>query len=344
MVLKRISIFVVVQVLSLFSVLSQISPAIDQNWVLLSNQSDEFPGSSINNLKWDAGSAQMGIGWGMGSVYPLSHVIVNSGLLRLRWSYGVPFSSVGQIRSKNANFGYGYFEVFAKMLEPGNFSNGIPCANGLWPSFWTYFENLNDCIHDEIDVVETLYKSCSDVNIMGMGIWDYQNEGTPPCQGVKRYENNFNHFSPLFSGFNKYGAEWLSDRVIFYLNDFPVGEYRGVGIPQVLQYVVLSMQTHTGYGDLSNVSSPQDFVIDYFRYYKLKYEHCNDNIHLLDATDIQNFQFGVYKNITLGAISSSIVIQNNSNLTFRASEEINVIGEFEVASGSELNLINTPCN
>ena len=231
---------------------AQVPPNLDPNYELVTSKSDEFTSSSLDQTKWD-NCANIGIGWGYGSYLSASNVILDAGYLRLRWSRTGSTMRVGQIRSKNSNYSYGYFEISAKILDPGNYKNGIPCATGLWPSFWTYYTGDLPCYHDEIDIVETLYKDCKEVNIMGSNIHDKEPESTDPtasdCNGLSRYANRYNYNQPLFEDEHKYAAEWLSDRVILYFDDQPVGIYYGNGIPQHTQYVVLSMQTNTSWVD-----------------------------------------------------------------------------------------------
>lgn len=328
---------------------AQVPPNLDPNWIIDTLKSDEFNSTSFNSSKWDKGYSGCGWGWGYGSYLSTSNVIMDNGFLRLRWQKSGSSMSVGQIRSKNSNYSFGYFEISAKILDPGNFKNGIPCATGLWPSFWTYYTGDLPCYHDEIDIVETLYNACEDVNIMSGGVWDKVPESTDPnasnCPGVKTFSKEHRHSQPLFEGEHRYAAEWLSDRVILYFDNQPVGIYYGNGIPQYTQYVVLYMQTNTSWVDFDEtITSPQDMKVNYFRYYKLIDDYCGTDASIQNNTQLNSFVFGVRRNITIGTGSSSISLSSGDNKTFRATNEITLNGDFTVPLGAELNLIPTPCN
>ena len=327
---------------------SQAPPADDQNWVLNSSKSDEFSNSVLDQTKWD-NCADLGIVWGYDSDIKGDNVILDAGYLRLRWSKEGSNMFVGQIRSKNSDYSYGYFEISAKMLDPGNYKNGIPCATGMTPCFWAYSIEtvLYPCCHDEIDIVEKLYKTCEDVNIMGGGVWDKVPESTDPnasCTAVKTFPMEYNYSQPLFEDEHIYGAEWLPDRVILYFDKQPVGIYYGSGIPQHSQYVVLSQATNNKYADFDEtITSPQDFKINYFRYYTLIDDYCEYDASILNNTQLNNFVFGVRRNITFGNGSSTISLTLGNNLTFRATNDITINGDFTVPLGAELSLIPTPC-
>ena len=93
---------------------AQVPPNLDPNYELVTSKSDEFTSSSLDQTKWD-NCANIGIGWGYGSYLSASNVILDAGYLRLRWSRTGSTMRVGQIRSKNSNYSYGYFEISAKI-------------------------------------------------------------------------------------------------------------------------------------------------------------------------------------------------------------------------------------
>lgn len=328
---------------------SQINPKDDPNFEKVDSKSDEFTGTSIQTAKWEVGTPYSWAGWGYGSIKYSSNVIVSDGYLKLRWEYDTPYMRVGQIRSVNSDYTFGYFEVSAKMLDPGNDTNGIPCAKGLWPSFWLYAEEseLWPCFHDEIDIVETLYNACGDVNIMSSGVWDMEPESTNPnasgCEAIKKFSNSYNHSQPLFNGEHRFAAEWLPNEVIFYFDDNPVATYEGNGVPQFAQYVVLSMQTNNNWVDFDEtIDSPQDFKVNYFRYYKLIDDYCGQNALITSNSQLNGFNYGIRENIVI----SNCSLSSGDTKVFRASNQITITSDFTVPVGSELYLIPTasPCN
>jgi beta-glucanase (GH16 family) len=257
--------------------------------------------------------------------------------------------SVGQIRSKKSNYDYGYFEISSKILDPGNYRNGIACATGVWPSFWTYWVDYSrhQRYHDEIDIVETLYNKCEDVRIMSGGVHDLIPEGADTSgsksRTVKVYSIDHRHIEPLFEEEHKYAAEWLRDRVIFYFDDQPVGAYRGDGLPKHMQYVVLSMQINNKWVLFDQtITSPQDMNVDYFRYYHLIDRYCEKDAKIKNNSQLKYFKFGLRRNITIG--NGFVWLSAGETKTFRAWNEITVTGDFSVPTGAELNLIPTPCH
>ncbi len=327
---------------------AQVSPHHDPNWELVRSKSDEFNDPRLNPALWDKAYPGCGWGWGFGSDLDSANIILDNGCLRLRMSLSGSVISVGQIQSKDSDYSYGYFEISAKMLDPGNYKNGIPCATGIWPSFWTYWVDYAryKCYHDEIDIVETLYDKCEDVRIMSGGVHDMIPESMDTAaqksQAVKVFSVEHEHTKPLFEEEHKYAAEWLPDRVVLYFDDQPVGVYFGDGVPKQLQYVVLSMQVNNKWVDFDEtVQSPQDFKVDYFRYYQLIDRYCVKDAKIKNNRQLEQFKFGVRRNITMG--NGSVSLSEGETKTFRASNEMTINGDFSVPLGAELHLIPTLC-
>jgi beta-glucanase (GH16 family) len=299
---RKITIFLLTIFVSLglcIRMYAQAPPNLDPSWEIVTSKSDEFNDASLDNTKWDLSP----LSCGHGETLVDSMAIMDNGYLRLRYQKSGSNLLVGQIRSLNSDYNYGYFEISAKTLDPGNYKNGIPCATGLWPCFWLYYteppaEVVGRCVtlQDEIDIVETLYKTCSDVNVMKGHV--YYEIGS--CQIASYYDLTYNHTQQLFLSEHKYAAEWLPDRVILYFDDEPVGTYFGSAVPQNPLFVVLSMQLSIQYATFDyTISSPQDFKVDYFRYYELDTDNCTQNIGIPNQTQFNNLK-GVYNNIDIG--------------------------------------------
>lgn len=353
---RKIKIYLVVT-LMLFGFMmnlnAQSPPDLDDNWELLPTMSDNFSGSVINVGLWNKipalnGNTGQGCGWGAGGIHVSNHVSVNNGYLKLKVSKAYNnYYYDGQIQTKNSNYTYGYFEISAKLLYPGSFNtNNTPCANGLWPSFWLYWIDWGQfpCYHDEVDIVEKLYKECEDTKSMGGGMWDRYNESTDPnatnCSQVKRVAFNTTNSTALFEQEHKYGLEWFENKLIWYLDDEIVYSYTGEGIPTHSMFVVLSMQVHNNYVD-ANTLFPQEFKVNYFNYYQLK-QDCKSDSYITSNFDFSNFNFAVKRNIIFNPVNS-INMNVGDVKTFRASNQIIINGDFIVPLGSELNLIPTPC-
>ncbi len=180
-----------------------------------------------------------------------------------------------------------------------------------------------------------------------VGIVDKVSESLDPsvtaCSVASRDGCQYLNSTPLFENEHKYALEWLPNRVVYYFDDIPIHEYEGIGIPQHTMIVVMAMQMSSGYVD-TNIPIPQEYQVNYFRYYKLIDDYCGTDANIQNYTQLNRFVFGVRRNITIGAAESSISLSNADNKTFRASNEITIIGEFTVPLGAELNLIPKLCD
>ena len=332
---------------------AQIAPNIDENWELNTAKCDEFNSTILDNSKWDALDPWNGIGynWGGGQYFRPANVSVDGNYLQLKVediSWSDKYYS-GGVQSTDHNYSYGYFEIRAKL--PGFYNSGLPCGEGFWPAFWTYYveHDVNGCrtIHDEIDILEPSGSQYADAksNVAG---WHDEH---PDCNidHVKISGNVwYTHSQPLFDNYHKYAVEWLPDRIIFYFDDQPF--YVEFNHPKMVmepQFVVIDQQIDGGlpvpYLN-PNTPLPQYMSVDYFRYYSLSNNYCNQNATILNNSQLSSFLFAIRKNIFIGNGSSSISLSSGDNITFRATNEIIINGDFTVPLGSELNLIPTPCN
>lgn len=332
----------------------QIPPNLDDNWELNTTKSDEFNSTTLDDSKWDELAPWYGVGynWGGGQYFRPANVSVDGNNLQLKVediSWSDKYYS-GGVQSVDHNYSYGYFEIRAKL--PGFYNNGVPCGEGFWPAFWTYyvFENpLTGCrdIHDEIDILEPSGSQYADgkSNVAG---WHDEH---PDCDidHVKVSGHVwYTHSQPLFDDYHKYAVEWLPDRIIFYFDDQPFYvEYNHPKMVMEPQFVVIDQQIDGGlpvpYLN-PNTPLPQYMSVDYFRYYELNDSYCGQNVTILNNSQLNSFAYGVRQNITIGNGSSSISMSSGDNLTFRASNEIRINGNFTVPVGAELNIIPSPCN
>lgn len=328
---------------------AQVSPKFDDNWVLDYEKSDEFNSIILDTSKWNALDPYNGIGynWGGGQRFRPENVSIDGNYLQLKVE-DIPSSNKyysGGIQSIHHNYSYGFFEIRARL--PGFYKDGTPCGKGFWPAFWTYYvEEEDTCriIHDEIDILEpsgSQYESAMS-NVAG---W---HDEDPTCikehikiSGDVWYTNT----QPLFVDFHKYSVEWLPDRIIFYFDDKPF--YVSYNHPKMVmkpQFVVIDQQIDGNTPPYPNTPLPQFMTVDYFRYYRLNDNSCGETALILNNSQLNNFIYGVRKNIVIGNGSSTIYLSPGDKKTFRATNEITINGTFIVPVGCELNLIPTPCN
>ncbi len=344
---------------------AQISPTLDPNYVSIPVKSDEFSGTTLNSNLWNPFPAPNNC-IGRGAWCDQNNVNVDNGYLRLKLTAPDPnyypnLWRMGQMTSKNPDYSYGYFEISAKLVDPGYFNpSGQPILTGIWPSFWLYVIKLNNCFcyHDEIDVVDNLFGADMPPGVTASDDTKYLNGGTSmdyprPCDpnntnctflnGGYSFVNN----NPLFEEEHRYGVEWLSNNIYYYLDGNLVGR-DVISIPQDPMYVVMGMQFDRNYFDTS-IPLPQEYEINYFRYYQLIKDYCDIDEFIHNNEQLQSFASapGVRKSITISSLSSlynPIYLNPGDIMTFRATENILINGDFYVPLGAELNVIPTPCN
>jgi hypothetical protein len=322
----------------------------DENWnkTPVASKSDEFNASTLDTQKWEkldiTVSPPVGCNWGGGSYFVPSNVLLDpfNGWLKFKIEDYTNYNSkyyykTGGIESLNFDYGYGYYEISAKF--PGYYYNSSPTGAGFWPAFWLWFSNWDD-IKNEIDIVDP---GCAYSDGMTIGP-NWHNIGGASCSDC-----SFNTGQILFSDFHKYGLEWLPDRVVFYFDDEPyLMSFEDNTVADHFMRLVLDAQMLTdppssqcGVKDHSYL--PQYFIIDYFRFYELKMD-CNNVAQIQSNYELYNFDFKVKKNISIGYINNPITLSSTDKLTFRATDDITITGEFSVPVGCELYLIPTKCN
>ena len=357
----------------------QVTPIKDKNWVLNPSLSDEFNGTRLDTTKW----ATDPFAW-YAECYPRNVTIEdmprssNNGsigvqpnrMLRLRAEYDNSETHwkgfTGGVETKGKNYLYGYYEMRAKLpgyLDTIHSIPGYPdslgqhCSRGFWPTLYTSHQVIDpndpDSIleHEEIDIVEPAGNTPTDdaqSNILGYGI----RVNGEPMHCIKIIHN----LPPEYEDFHKYAAECLPDRVIYYFDDVPIHTLEGMPYPKTLMRVTICNQLQSGSDYLErkfgienvfkgyNTPWPIYYDVDYFRYYQLNTQYCNTDALIINNTQLSNFVYGVRRNITIGNGSAAISLNSGESVTFRATNDVTINGEFTVPLGSELNIIYTPCH
>lgn len=350
--MKSVLLLILISSGFLMTLNAQIPPITDKSWKLNKVKSDEFNQMSLDTTKWDAldPSNKIGYNWGGGQYFtPLNvcfdgnHLLLKVDKIEKNNSIEDKYFYSGGIQSVNHTYSYGYFEIRAKL--PGFYRDTIPCGEGFWPAFWTYYveEDENRCriIHDEIDILEpsgSQYKYAN-VNVAGWHDEDYSN-----CRIFKvSGDLLFTHNKPFFEEFHKYALEWLPDRIIFYFDDKPFAAmFNHPKMKMKSQYVVIDLQID-GYLPKPylriDTPLPQYMTVDYFRYYEMDISKMDEKETISSNLQLQQFNQGIRKLIYIGNGTQKLILQNGENKTFRATDEIIINGEFTVSLGSELNLI-----
>lgn len=339
------------------------SPVVDPNWQLVAAKSDDFNSTSLDLTKWKYIN-EVGISssatydccnWGGNSRFTPANVAVSGTELQLKVdapSAGAtpPYDftkccNTGGIISVNPNYDHGYFEMKAQL--PGSFDlNGIPHGDKFWPSFWTFYQVIqNNCTvsQNEIDILEPSGSQYADGKTNVCGWWGGTNCGGSSL--VKYGQGTYTNSTALFNSYHKYAVEWGTNKIIFYFDDIPFYErYDDASLSMAQQYVVIDQQIDIGVNDFHpSTTFPQYMKVDYFHYYTLN-KDCANSATLLNNTDISNFVFAVKSDITFGSSSSSLNLNSGDNKIFRAVNSLTILGGMTIPSGCNFSLIPTPCN
>ncbi|HAM97835.1 MAG TPA: hypothetical protein DCQ26_04430 [Marinilabiliales bacterium] len=335
-----------VKLLLCFSIISIIlfaqTPTNDKNWYLDNSRSDEFDTTTLDSNLWEKKNYS---GWGYGNYAVPSNVLLENNCLKLKLEKrGNGLYYTGQIESKNYQYLYGYYEIFCKILEPGNYKNNEPYTAGLIPTFWTAYQvrdpNNSNCIiaHNEIDILEPLATPTYNAHYHKVGIWYWDNF----CGGTQTGTYTLSNIPALFLNWHKFAVEFLPNRVTYYFDDSPFyTDYDAPTFPTHGMNVILALAIN--YLQLDpNTIFPQYQIVDYFRFYNLKMD-CGNTAIIENQTQFNTFDYKVKNNITIGTSSSNISISYGDSLTFRMNNSCIIKGNFVVPIGSEFNVIPTPC-
>ncbi len=124
---------------------------------------------------------------------------------------------------------YGYFEILAK----------VPHGQGLWPAFWMLPVGASKTT--ELDVTEILGNdtttSYSTIHTTDTA-WLANPANNPPCIQYKAPED-------LSQGFHRYGVDWESDTITFYLDRQIVKQFATPADMHQPMYFILNLAVGT---------------------------------------------------------------------------------------------------
>jgi beta-glucanase (GH16 family) len=327
----------------------------DPIWTAYAPMSDEFNDGVIDNTKWTWAPP-----WGTyhgnptASMACLSNSSTNrqesGGSLKLTvtqetstcnsWD-GTPYTKpfkVGALYSLYPNtIKYGYFEVRVKI--PDHNANN---TDGFGPNFW-FWKLLAplDGKWSEIDVFE--FNAASNTHTCNV---HYESDYVAPVvldhwamrqSDVNDIENvNFNGQWHVFS------CEWSPERINFFMDGIYItgtSQYCADQLPLNLILDINVPATNFGYSTLpSGVLLPYTFEIDYVRTYQ-KQMDCNTEE--LVCTLIPSNLYALKKKITFQNYCGITLPAGTHN--YRATDYIQIMGDFTVNYGTQMLLDTEPC-
>ena len=325
------------------------TPQTDQHWIKNNTFSDEFNGSKTN-IWYEMSGGPL---WGSQFCRPQNILFGTEGsrsFLRFKaeMENGTPYSG-GIWTGYNVysgyghnGLGYGYYEIEARVIQ----TPGI--VSGLWPAFWMQHENFTPPYwYEELDIFEP--NNCQvQNNNHHVTYWRIDDETKPFNTQTNSQPYTGDRYNVDMSVWHKYAVEWLPEKVVFYIDDescFTLDK----SIPYPYHQnpcLRIDLQTDK-YNQPPGWYCPPDildgllgyFDINYFRYYQLL---CSSEIITEAQGNGYNFNNYTYK-VKKSCIFKNASVPNNTDISIRATDFIELKENFEVPLGATLYLDITPC-
>ncbi len=221
----------------------------------------------------------------------------------------------GMVESVNQDYLYGYIEARIK----------IPDALGLNNAFWTI--NKDGLSYAEIDIFEMLPGATID-NIYHNNSIMSSNIHTSSPGSIPGGTFKINHVNN-FTNYHIYSIEWTPDKILFYVDGKIVRNSTNPGIFQPSR-----IRFNIGFSDWCNpVISNPIMSIDYIRIYQLEHE-CSAIVNSC-TYNFSSHNNKVKKSITIGGSGCSNNLISGQNVVLRATDGIEIKGDFSVPLGAE---------
>ena len=246
--------------------------------------SDEFSGDSLDTSVWSANSNGMRRGGYWDSE---SQVSVKNDCLYITTEY-----------LENGRYGAGWYSAEVETVNKiaptyGYIECRCICAPGigLWSAFWTFSHGINNIDGTgrdgaEIDIFESphynydsIFKNSVTHSVHYDGYGDAHQ---------RKFLGSWNVDNP-YTEFNTYGIEWNENEIIFYINGVESARIDDESVPQVEEWLKLSVEVNGNNGvpgltsdgtidggDIGLITEnggndfKTDFIVDYVRIYTAK--------------------------------------------------------------------------
>lgn len=253
--------------------------------------------------------------------------------------YGIPYQyTSGWVETKNPyKPKYGFIEARIK----------VPYGNGFWPAFWLFSDEIqNGTSYQEIDIFEMVpgrWEDCvysnsleftHNYNHLTSSLHNVRSSNEPFCT------SNFRVFSINdYRQWHKYGIEWSPSKIIYYVDDIPIRTVTNVGNfdPSV---IILNVALNPFVTPYYSSNFPSEMLVDYVKVYNLNND-CNTVLNICNY-DFTYHDTRVKKKIIIGNGTCTNSLNINDNVFLRASEGVEINGDFTVPVGAELYIdVNT---
>lgn len=312
------------------------TPLNDNSWEKVNTYSDNFNLTKHSNWFELTGSH-----WGIGIFRTTEIKFSSEGSrqylqLEARAESGTYYTGGIGIHENGSPFGYGYYEIEARL----NPQSGI--QTGFWPAFWTVksWKTGPPYWYEEIDIFEP--GACEVLDgTHQVGFWheinEYNSSTTYNREKYRGYSYNLE-----MNNWHRYAVEWLPDRIVFYLDGEPF--YRILAsdnkkIPYHEGHVLyIDLQIHPDCSPSISNGYLGSFDINFFGYYELNLD-CKTIVN--DISDFSTYDYAVKKSISLGGATT---IPTNSKITLRATDFLELNAGIEIPIGAEFVLYQSDCN
>lgn len=247
----------------------------------------------------------------------------------------------GDEKSLPGRFRYGYFEIRCK----------LPVHRGAFPAFWLW-DAQDSTYYETIDIFEYSW-AFTDTAVYP----NYQGELGSPRYYLNKIDYNHHEKCKVFPlipnneedlrGWHIFSCVWLPERVTFYRDGMVTAEEKTF-IPS--HYLTLkttyaidryAFHNYNSY-DMPEWLGTDTMYVDYIKVYQLNWD-CDTDELITCQSDLENFNFGVKKSISITASIEAVRVADTSHVTFRATDSFEITGPFQVESGGELTVIMQAC-
>ena len=241
----------------------------------------------------------------------------------------------------------------------------LPYGKGFWPAFWTWTGAINASNAGEIDIFEmTKYPSST---TMGTNLHMYYCNDSlcdlsqyKPCNDCKGtlYKQECPNVNPAVLCYGQdvtipsyanidrvYGLEWTPTKFIWYVDGVAVRNFPNPGIIDPV-WIYLNLALIHWWPDAPDNTTPfpAQMEIDYVRIYKLK---CDGGVINNCSYNFNTYNNKVKQSITIGGNGCSNSLSPGDHITMRATDFIEIKGDFYAPVKAELyldvNPIAEPC-
>lgn len=324
------------------------NPGNDKSWILDNSVSDDFSGITIDQAKWDYHPPWSTCHGESCLTTDSSNRKVENGVLKLivrkqtctciDWdgtTHNKNYTS-GAIFSKST-FKYGYFEIRCRIPE---LKNSYFTGKGFGPNFWMWpsldWKSTYPSVEwSEIDI----YEFDAETNLHTCNV-HYKDTSMLYKWELRSYPDPYD-FTVDFSSYHTFGCEWTPSYINFYIDDKLIRStntpYAENLIPMNIWVDINVPATNFNKNFVPNSLFPYTYEIDYVRIYNLQMD-CNTVVNQSNI-NFSTFNYAVKKSITIS--NSTIPFYNK--VTLRATDFVQINGEFTVPLGSEFAIVPTPC-